>query len=92
MNSRILEALYLRPDFPISAEDRRILDWFAEYLDHGSLFLLRFEPGDDPTFTFTNDAQHYHFRLSDVKEYYKQMKSGVAMDWENIPFEFITKL
>jgi hypothetical protein len=91
MNSRILEALYERPDFPIGPEDKKMLDWFSEYLDHGSLFLLRFEPGDDPRFTFANDAQHYHFRLSDVRKYYTQMKSGIPMDWENIPFEYITK-
>ncbi len=89
MNRQLLDILYERPDFPVAMADRPILDFFCEYLDHGSLWLLGFEGGDDPLFTFTNDAQHYHFTMSQIREYYRQMKSGTPMDWERIPFDYI---
>ena len=89
MNDRLLEILSHRPDFLVSPEDKRILDFFVEYLDHGSLMMVGFEPGDDPEFSFTNDAQRYRFKLSEIREYYRQMKSGTPMDWENVPYEYI---
>lgn len=91
MNDRLIEILTERPDFKLSGEEKKMLDFFAEYLDHGSLFLVGYEPGSDPAFTFTNDAQRYRFALSEIKEYYQQMKSGIPMDWDTVPFEYIQK-
>jgi hypothetical protein len=91
MNDRLLEILSHREDFRVSLEDRKILDFFVEYLDHGSLMLMTFEPGPDPAFTFTNDAQRYRFTLSQIREYYRGMKSGTPMDWELVPFEYISR-
>jgi hypothetical protein len=91
MNDRLVAILTERPDFNITGEDKKRLDFFAEYLDHGSLFLVGFEPGDDPEFTFTNDAQRYRFRLSEIRDHVIGMKSGRAMPWEKIPFEYINK-
>jgi len=89
MNDRLIEILEQRNDFTLSSEDKRKLDFFAEYLDHGSLFLVGYEPGDDPLFVFTNDAQRYRFRLSEIRTYVNGMKSGTPMPWEEIPFEYI---
>ena len=91
MNDRLVAILTERPDFNITGEDKKRLDFFAEYLDHGSLFLVGFEPGNDPEFTFTNDAQRYRFRMSEIRELVIGMKSGRAMPWEEIPFEYINK-
>ena len=85
MNDRLLEILTQRPDFNITGEDKKVLDFFVEYLDHGSLFLNGFEPGNDPVFSFTNDAQHYRFRMSEIREHVRNMKQGKPMEWENIP-------
>lgn len=91
MNDRLLEILTERPDFTIEGEDKKLLDFFVSYLDHGSLFLFHYEPGDDPVFTFTNDAQHYHFKLSEALKYARDMKNGIPMPWEDIPFEYVTR-
>jgi hypothetical protein len=87
MNDRLLEILTTRQDFNVSDEDKKRLAFFVEYLDHGSLFMVGFEPGDDPAFLFTNDAQRYRFTLSEIRELVDGMKSGVAMKWEEIPYE-----
>ena len=91
MNDRLLEILSERPDFTIVGEDKKLLQFFVEYLDHGSLFMVGFEPGTDPVFTFTNDAQRYHFHFSQIRTLALGMKSGVAMGWEEIPFEEINR-
>ena len=88
MNDRLLEILSKRPDFTIPAEDKKLLDIFVEYLDRGSLMLSGFEPGNDPTFLFTNDAQIYRFPMSDIRARVLAMKRGEPMDWERIPFEY----
>jgi hypothetical protein len=87
----LLALLTERPEFPVRGEDLKILDFFVEYLDHGSLKLLGYENNENPRFTFTNEAQRYHFTMAEIREYYRQMKSGIPMDWENVPFEYITK-
>jgi hypothetical protein len=87
MNDLLIEILSARQDFTLSSEDKKLLDFFAEYLDHGSLFLASFEPGNDPCFIFTNDAQRYRFPMSKIREYVQDMKRGIAMDWERLPFE-----
>lgn len=91
MNDRLLEILTERPDFNVTGSDRSMLKFFVDYLDHGSLFMVGFDPGDDPEFTFTNDAQRYKFRLSEIRQYATNMKQGIAMDWDVVPFEFISK-
>ena len=91
MNDRLLAILAERPDFNVSPDDKKILDFFVEYLDHGSLMMMAFEPGPDPAFVFTNDAQRYRFTLSQIREYYRGMKSGTPMDWEQVPFEYISR-
>jgi hypothetical protein len=91
MNDRLVEILSHRPDFNVAGEDKKRLDFFAEYLDHGSLFLSAFEPGDDPVFIFSNDAQLYRFSIAQIREYVMGMKSGKAMDWERVPFEYIKR-
>ncbi len=88
MNDRLLDILSERPDFLVSGDDKKLLDIFVEYLDHGSLFLSGFEPGTDPAFLFTNDAQRFRFRMSEVRQHVLAMKRGNAMDWEHIPFEY----
>lgn len=88
MNHRLLEILAERDDFTLSESDNKLLKFFVEYLDHGSLFMVGFEPGEDPAFTFTNDAQRYTFRVSEIREYANNMKRGIAMDWDTVPFEY----
>jgi hypothetical protein len=91
VNHDLLRILDERGGLNLTGSDKKILDFFVEYLDHSSLFLLRVEGGGDPAFIFTNDAQHFTFRMSDIRKYYADMKSGIAMKWEEIPFEYITK-
>jgi len=91
MNQELLSIIAKKPDYQVKGEDQKIVEFFTEYMDHNSLWLLRYEAGDDPRFIFTNDAQHYIFSLSEIKEYYKNMKSGIPMKWEEIPFEYIGK-
>jgi hypothetical protein len=91
MNDRLVEILSQRADFNITGEDKKRLDFFSEYLDHGSLFLVGFEPGEDPEFTFTNDAQRYRFRMSEIREHVIGMKSGKPLVWEEIEYELINK-
>ncbi len=86
MNDRLLAILAERPDFTVSGEDKKWLEVFVEYLDHGSLFLAGFEPGSDPTFLFSNDAQRYSFRMTEIREYVLAMKRGEPMPWERIPY------
>jgi hypothetical protein len=91
MNLRLLSILVEKPDFPIKGDDRKILEFFVEYLDHNSLWLLGLKHADDPVFTFTNEAQRYTFSMSEIRTLYHDMKSGIPMDWEHIPFEYISK-
>jgi hypothetical protein len=84
MNDRLLEILAARANFSVSREDKKLLDFWVEYLDHGSLFLCGFEPGEDPAFLFTNDAQRYRFRMSEIREHVLAMKRGEAIDWERM--------
>jgi hypothetical protein len=92
MNQQLLEILSQRDDFRFSDEDRKILKFFVEYMDHSSLWLFSYEAGEDGRFIFTNEAQHFTFTMSQIRSYYNDMKSGVPMDWEKIPFEYITKI
>ncbi len=91
MNDRLLEILNQREDFKVTPEEKKVLDFFMEYLDHGSLFMTGFEPLEDPLFRFTNDAQLYTFKLSEICEYVRGMKHGRAMDWDTVPFEYVTR-
>jgi hypothetical protein len=91
VNRQLLEILKQREDYPVSQIDQPIVEWFVEYLDHNSLWLLRYDLASDPIFIFTNEAQRFTFTLSQIKEYYHQLKSGKPMDWEHIPFEYISK-
>ena len=91
MNHELLSIIAARADFTIGEEDKKIVDFFVEYLDHNSLWLLRYERADDPRFIFTNEAQRFTFTLSEMKMHYHNMKSGIPMDWEKIPFEYISK-
>jgi hypothetical protein len=104
MNDRLLEILSARTDFSLSPEDKKLLDIFVEYLDHGSLFLSGFEPSVDdgssnkderssnnPVFNFTNEAQHYRFSMSQIREHVLGLKQGRAMDWEGMPFEYVNR-
>lgn len=90
MNHHLLSIIAERLDFTITGEDRKIVEFFVEYMDHNSLWLLRFEAGDDPRFIFTNEAQHFTFTLSEIRQHYKNMKSGVPVNWEEIPFEYVS--
>ncbi len=91
MNRQLLDILSSKDDFIVVGDDLVILYAFVDYMDHNSLWLLSYTKADDPIFIFTNDAQRYTFALSMIKEYYKKMKSGVAMDWDTIEFEYISK-
>lgn len=90
MNHQLLSILADHPDFTIMGEDRKIVEFFVEYMDHNSLWLLRFEAEDDPRFIFTNEAQHFTFTLSEIRQHYKNMKSGIPMNWEKIPFTYVS--
>jgi hypothetical protein len=92
MNDRLIEILSARPDFRLSGEDKKLLDFFAEYLDHGSLFLAEFVPGENPTFIFTNEAQRFRFTMSEIREHVHSMKRGIPVDWEQMPFEYKTSV
>ena len=92
MNDRLLEIISLRPDFSVSPEDKKFLDFFVEYLDHGSLFLSGFTPGENPAFTFTNDAQRYRFDMAQIRGHVQSLKQGRAMDWDNMPFEYVNEV
>ena len=91
MNQQLLEILAAKPDFTVSGDDYKMLEFFNDYMDHSSLYLLRYEAGEDPLFVYTNDAQHFQFTMSEIRTHYTNMKSGVRMDWENTPFEYISK-
>ena len=91
MNRTLLDILTTKPGFPVHGEDLRILEFFVEYLDHNSLWLLRYEDAEDPVFYFTNEAQRFNFTISQMKKHYANLKSGIPMDWESIPFEYISK-
>jgi hypothetical protein len=90
MNLQLLEIIASRPDYTLSGQDKKIVEFFVEYMDHNSLWLLRYDVAEDPKFIFTNDAQHFTFSLSQIKKHYADMKSGIALRWEEIPFEYIT--
>jgi len=90
MNQQLLSIIASRPDYTLTAEDKKIAEFFVEYMDHCSLWLLRYERDEDPRFVFTNDAQHFTFTLSEIRKHYHNMKSGVAMKWEDIPFDYIS--
>jgi len=91
MNHQLLSIIAERKDFTITGEDRKIVEFFVEYMDHGSLWLLRYEFDEDPRFIFTNDAQHFTFTLSQIRQHYQNMKSGIPMNWEKIPFEYVSE-
>jgi len=91
MNHQLLAIIAERPDFTLVGEDRKIVEFFVEYMDHSSLYLLRYDVSDDPTFIFTNEAQRFTFRFSEIKKLYRDMKSGIPMNWEETPFEYISK-
>jgi len=90
MNHELLSIIVAKPEYSITGEDHRIVEFFTEYMDHNSLWLLRYEASEDPGFVFTNEAQRFTFTLSQIKDHYKKMKSGIPMNWEEIPFEYVT--
>jgi hypothetical protein len=91
MNHQLLSIIAARPDYAITGEDQKIIEFFTEYMDHNSLWLLRYEPDDDPRFIFTNEAQRFIFTFSEIRQHYKNMKSGIPMNWEEIPFEYVSE-
>jgi hypothetical protein len=90
MNHHLLSIIAERPDFLLNGEDKKIVEFFVEYMDHNSLWLLRYEADEGPRFVFTNEAQHFTFALSEIRQHYKNMKSGIPMNWEEIPFEYVS--
>ena len=91
MNDRLLEILSHRADFTITGSDKKTLEIFVEYLDRGSLFMTGYDAANDPEFAFSNDAQIYKFRLSEIVELVAKMKQGIAIDWERVPFEYVSR-
>lgn len=91
MNQQLLDIIAERDDFDYSQEDMKILRFFVEYMDHSSLWLFSYAAADDEKFVFTNEAQHFSFTMSEIRKYYGDMKSGKPMNWDEIPFEYITK-
>ena len=91
MNKQLLDILLQKNDVTLTGEDKHIVEFFVEYLDHSSLWLLGVEHHSDSVFIFTNEAQRFRFSLAEIKEHYRKMKSGVALDWEKIPFEYTSK-
>jgi hypothetical protein len=91
MNHQLLAIIAERSDFTIKGEDKKIVEFFVEYMDHNSLWLLRYEADSDPRFIFTNEAQHFTFTLSEIRQHYHNMKSGIALNWEEIPFEYVSE-
>ena len=91
MNHELLSIIAAKPEYTIRGEDRHIVEFFTEYMDHNSLWLLSFEPRADPVFIFTNEAQRFTFTLSQIREHYKKMKSGIPMNWEDIEYEYVSQ-
>jgi hypothetical protein len=91
VNHELLAILAAKADYTITGADQKIVEFFTEYMDHNSLWLLRYEHDADPRFIFTNEAQRFTFSLSQIRSYYHNMKSGIPMNWEEIPFEYISK-
>ena len=91
MNHQLLSIIAGREDYTVARDDKKIVEFFVEYMDHNSLWLLRYDAGDDPKFIFTNEAQRYTFTLSEIKKLYHGMKSGLPMIWEETPFEYINQ-
>ncbi len=92
MNHLLFSIIAERSDFFLTAEDKKIVEFFVEYMDHNSLWLLRYEAAENPNFVFTNDAQHFSFTLSEIRQHYKNMKSGIPMKWEDIPFMYVSDI
>ncbi len=92
MNQQLLDIIAERDDFDYSQEDMKILQFFVEYMDHSSLWLFSYIANEDAKFIFTNEAQHFTFTMNQIRSYYKDMKSGKPMNWDEIPFEYITKI
>jgi hypothetical protein len=91
MSHLLFSIIAERPDFTLQGDDRKIAEFFVEYMDHSSLWLLRYEAAEDPRFIFTNEAQRFTFTFSEIKKLYHNMKSGIPMNWEEIPFEYVSK-
>ncbi|MDP4220367.1 MAG: hypothetical protein Q8916_11995 [Bacteroidota bacterium] len=91
MNHELLAIIASRPDYTLAGEDKKIVEFFVEYMDHSSLWLLRYENAPDPIFIFTNEAQRFTFTLSQIRNIYKDLKSGIPMNWENLPFEYVSE-
>ena len=87
VNDRLIEILSERPDFTLSVEIKSCSISLRNISIYGSLFLAGFEPGSDPIFIFTNDAQRYRFAMSEIRGLVQGMKRGIAVDWERISFE-----
>jgi hypothetical protein len=88
MNRQLLDILFETNKVDLNREEKHIVEFFVEYMDHSSLWLLGVEHSSEPVFIFTNEAQRFRFTLSEIKTHYKNMKSGIALDWTTIPFEY----
>lgn len=89
MNEKILELFLSRPDLQLGEEDQLLLQKFFTYLDRNSLWLRFYEPGENPVFLVSDDTMRYRLSLSQIRTMWTELKSGKAIVWEELPYEYV---
>lgn len=92
MNERILEIFISTGHLLISGEDLQIAKKFFQYLDKNSLFLRFLEKNESGEYVFfvSDDSIRYSFSLTQVKDFWAELKAGKSIDWENLPFVWVS--
>lgn len=83
MNRQLVE--HWVEQFDLNSTEAELLESFSVLMDRNSLFLMEGESNEENIeFIYTDEAVHYKFSLTDMKELMDGLNSGESLDWERI--------
>lgn len=89
MNKQLVE--HWVDEFNLDSEDAELLESFSILMDRNSLWLLEGEESDGAIeFTYTDEALHYKFTLTDMRELMDGLDAGESLNWEEIDEKYTT--
>ncbi|MFB6345134.1 MAG: hypothetical protein ABEK50_05085 [bacterium] len=83
MNKQLVE--HWVEQFDLDSNEAELLESFSVLMDRNSLWLMDGQSTDDGiAFIYTDEAVHYKFPLSEMKQIMEELDSGKSLDWEQI--------
>jgi hypothetical protein len=76
-------------EFDLKSNEAELLESFSVLMDRNSLWLMEGRENEGTIeFVYTDEALHYKFSLSDMRELMNGLDAGESLDWDAIDEEY----